>query len=508
MVATATLPVSKIKVRKGHNVRAETNGDPDFVESIRQLGVLVPLIIEQDGDDYYLVAGHRRLDAAQKAGLKEVPITVGGSEDREAVAAAENISRAQLNPVEEARSVERLLESGLTEKGVREVLGVSAKWVTQRKKILAIGDGWHEFIVDGSMTAAELDTLVAVYGVSPEFGDELLAYVKRQIKGGFSVDVGRGYTLDAAAAESKKFRTVGDSHSSGRRQAVTEPGLTKAAKDKLPTLVRKEYGFDYPWQPTWRDADRDRFRAAGVLIEAGDRDGWGGSSVVTDVELYRQVLSEKIENYTPPKKQSAKAAKGKAGETDADRRKREQRQKLNGELKELKAKAADLNHKLGVNLLNKLGTVELTQDVAEWLVTTCAAPSRDYTPQLPALDELAFGGLRYLLPDYQKVEERGKAKRKVTVYGEVAECGKHVKRFLAAAKQPGERVGRLLIVAAAEKYAIDAVVPQSQRWQKSHFRGDEKALARIAKPALPRGLEQTRKQIADVESKLGALKRN
>src|SRR6267154_1309133 len=82
----------------------------ELAESIRGKGVLLPLIVRRDSEGYVLVAGERRWRAAQKAGLRELPVMVREVTDNESfeIALIENIPREDLNPIEEAEAFKRL----------------------------------------------------------------------------------------------------------------------------------------------------------------------------------------------------------------------------------------------------------------------------------------------------------------------------------------------------------------------------------------------------------------
>jgi ParB/RepB/Spo0J family partition protein len=470
--------------------------------------VLVPVIVERDGDDVYLVAGHRRLAAAREAGLKEIPITLqeaaGNGDRRDTVAAAENISRAQLNQVEEAAAVKRLLDSGMTEKGVKDTLGVSARWVTSRKQILEVGEGWHPFIAEGKVSAEELKTLVSLYKVSAPLGDELLRWTKSEQRyGGVRVD---GWAVSQAATAAKgKFWPLGTRQVDWPKLKL-EPEVEKKRK----TLRTVSYGYEEEWRPDFKEADLDRFRAAGVLWESGER-GYHSQSIVTDTELFREVLTEKIQKARPPKKSKAAGAGDEKSGKDESSIKADRKAKRD-EIAGLQAQARDLNHKLGVNLLKGLGTVDPAgDDVSRWIVSALVDSERQqsyYTEPARVFSSTELGGrgLRYVLPDYQRQVEKGKAKKQVTEYDPAGDAGEKAAKWLAGARSAAERIGRLLVCVAAMEYSIDRVLPRSHRCPGTVI-GDRKVLARIVKPHLPRGLEACGKKLEKAEGELAELMR-
>ena len=135
------IAVNQIKVGK-HDKRA-TEEDPEINElaaSIRSLGVLVPLIVEREGDTFHLVSGHRRILAATRVGLSNVPCVVKDSAEARATetAFAENIFRKDLSPIELACAMQDAVVSrGFDVKKLADVFHRSEQWV---RAMLAIWD--------------------------------------------------------------------------------------------------------------------------------------------------------------------------------------------------------------------------------------------------------------------------------------------------------------------------------------------------------------------------------
>jgi ParB family chromosome partitioning protein len=114
MSATLTMvPLAKIKPRPDFNPRREFGDEQmaELVASVKRHGIITPLTLAPDGDGFAIIAGKRRYRAAKAARLKEVPAQVREA-DGEALslAVAENVIRADLNPVEEAEAYHRLLD--------------------------------------------------------------------------------------------------------------------------------------------------------------------------------------------------------------------------------------------------------------------------------------------------------------------------------------------------------------------------------------------------------------
>jgi ParB-like chromosome segregation protein Spo0J len=126
------LALNDIRVRD--NVRELDIEHVDkLARSIALRGVLVPLIVRVIDDGYELVAGYHRIAACRKLDLSDVPVVVRGYEGSSADSAAENVTRKQLTPLEEARAVEAMLGEGYTVDGAAQALGWSRQLVTARE---------------------------------------------------------------------------------------------------------------------------------------------------------------------------------------------------------------------------------------------------------------------------------------------------------------------------------------------------------------------------------------
>jgi ParB family transcriptional regulator, chromosome partitioning protein len=129
----------------------------ELAESIREQGVLQPLIVRAvaTGDAAYeIVAGERRWRAARLAGLTAVPVIVRELTDREALAVAliENLQREDLNPIDQAQSMSRLVEEfGMTHEEIAKALGRSRAGVTNFLRLLELDDGVKQAMVAGTL---------------------------------------------------------------------------------------------------------------------------------------------------------------------------------------------------------------------------------------------------------------------------------------------------------------------------------------------------------------------
>ena len=134
------IPVAEIRPHPA-NVRADVGDVSELAASIREHGLLAPLVVEDLGDGYLLLAGHRRLKAAQRLGLEAVPCIVRPPADRAshlALMLVENLHRADLNPIDQAHAVAALKAMGRTQAEVAKMVGKSGAWVSQRVALLEL----------------------------------------------------------------------------------------------------------------------------------------------------------------------------------------------------------------------------------------------------------------------------------------------------------------------------------------------------------------------------------
>ena len=113
----------------------------ELADSIKQHGIVQPLVVRQKGDSYELVVGQRRLEAARMIGLEKVPVIVKSLKDIEMVQVAliENLQREELNPIEEAEAYKRLVEEfGMTQEELAKVLGRSRPTITNTLRLLSL----------------------------------------------------------------------------------------------------------------------------------------------------------------------------------------------------------------------------------------------------------------------------------------------------------------------------------------------------------------------------------
>ena len=144
----------------------------ELAESIRQFGVLQPLIVQKRKDYYEIIAGERRWRAAKLAGLKEVPVVIRDMSEQEImeISLIENIQRENLNPIEEAAAYKKLLEEfGLKQEEVAERVAKSRTAVTNSMRLLKLDERVQQMVIDGMMTTGHARALLAIEDPEVQF---------------------------------------------------------------------------------------------------------------------------------------------------------------------------------------------------------------------------------------------------------------------------------------------------------------------------------------------------
>ncbi len=157
----------------------------DLVQSVRERGLLQPLLVREVENGYQLIAGERRFRAAQEAELTDVPVIVLEASDRDALELAliENLQREDLNPIEEAEGYQSLIDKfGLTQEQIAERVGKGRATVANALRLLSLPDPVRAMISESRLSTGHAKVLL---GVDIPREQELLA--DRAAKEGLSV---------------------------------------------------------------------------------------------------------------------------------------------------------------------------------------------------------------------------------------------------------------------------------------------------------------------------------
>ncbi|MDP2927916.1 MAG: ParB/RepB/Spo0J family partition protein [Candidatus Omnitrophota bacterium] len=137
----------------------------ELAQSIKEKGVIQPLLVRRKGDNYELIAGERRLRAANSLGLKEIPIIVRDVSDQDSLELAliENIQREDLNPIEEAHAYQHLMDKfQVTQEKISEVLGKARVTITNTLRLLKLPHEIQQEMKKGRISFAHGRTLLEI----------------------------------------------------------------------------------------------------------------------------------------------------------------------------------------------------------------------------------------------------------------------------------------------------------------------------------------------------------
>ncbi|GIM28973.1 chromosome partitioning protein ParB [Clostridium polyendosporum] len=150
------IPLNKIKTNENQPRKYFDNEKiAELSESIKQHGIIQPLILKKEDDVYMIIAGERRWRAAKQIGLKEVPAIIMDINDRELleISLIENIQREDLNPIEEAIAYQRLLNDfQLTQGELSERIGKSRTTITNTMRLLNLDERVQNYIIEGILS--------------------------------------------------------------------------------------------------------------------------------------------------------------------------------------------------------------------------------------------------------------------------------------------------------------------------------------------------------------------
>lgn len=181
------VPIDRIQPNPMQPRRAfAEEGLKELAESFKQNGIMQPLVVTQNGDDFIIIAGERRLRAAKLAGLTELPVVLMNDADdirRLELALIENIQRENLNPIEVAHAFKTLLERcGLSQEQLSERVNKSRSAVTNNLRLLTLPISIQILVRDGKLTEGHARALLSL-----ENERDILDMAEEILKGSWSV---------------------------------------------------------------------------------------------------------------------------------------------------------------------------------------------------------------------------------------------------------------------------------------------------------------------------------
>ena len=164
--ADTSLPLSEITPNKG---QPRKNFDEDALEeltdSIRQNGVLQPILVRKKGNKYEIVAGERRYQASKRAGLEDIPVVIRDISDEDVfkLALIENLQRSDLDPIEEAQGYKTLIDqTGMTQADLGKALSKSRSAIANSLRLLDLPEEVQQLMADRLLSAGHARAILAV----------------------------------------------------------------------------------------------------------------------------------------------------------------------------------------------------------------------------------------------------------------------------------------------------------------------------------------------------------
>lgn len=212
----------------------------DLADSLREHGVLQPLVVRRVDGRFELVAGERRLRAAQSLDWKRVPVQVRDLEDRQTaeLALVENLQRKDLNPIEKAISFERYLRDyDCTQEELAGRVHINRSTVANLVRLLELPEEVKQMVVSGDLTQGHARALLSLPG------DQQTKYAKQVAGEGLSVRKTEQLVQDTVAGpESDSLRVVGEDGVS-RPQPATRSEQLAALEAELATALGTKVGL-------------------------------------------------------------------------------------------------------------------------------------------------------------------------------------------------------------------------------------------------------------------------
>jgi ParB family chromosome partitioning protein len=227
------LPIDQIQ-RSPFQPRVSFNKESlqELADSIRQQGILQPVVVRPKGEGFELVAGERRWRAAQLAGLQEIPAVVKELPDEAAAAIAliENIQREDLNPLEEASALQRLADRfTMTHQQIAEAVGRSRVGVTNMLRLLELAEPVKQWLQEGKLNMGHARAMLTLP-------------TSRQLELGKMI-VARG--LSVRAVEQMAQAAIQDKPATGKsRKDPDVARLEQGLADQLGARVEIQYSRD------------------------------------------------------------------------------------------------------------------------------------------------------------------------------------------------------------------------------------------------------------------------
>jgi ParB/RepB/Spo0J family partition protein len=528
-VETGTLSIRLDRLFVPENVRED---DDEFIarleRSVKARGKIISPVEVIDADpavhgeayDHVLVAGFRRAEVARRLGRDTIPGVYGDAEHEQADRAVENMVRKDLSPYEEAVAIQRVLAEGKSEDQAAELLGMSKQLVTRRVKLLELPDAAQRLIGESTLTLAAVEPMRTIAAANPALLDAVVEFIGEYAEEMAPDDFAhRPLSILMAAVEETEldvFAAPLGEVPLKATEVLPDDEPTQALIAEAGDLHKQLHRFSYNGPHIrFTEAEIDRARAAGVLLEYGEE-----QPLVTDLAMYQdlcrtaiaagvQDLKQQAEERTE-EEQSAVETPGEKDKPARDDERTTLEKKHRAEMRQIAATAHGANLALGDSLRAGLTTVDPDDmDVARFFVYGLLGQDNPNGWARDTVESaIALRGIRFVIGDFRedKTKERKDGSRGALriAYGD---GDKHENqshwlwKYLDGARSAGELYGRALVVIAAEQYASRLVVPSSQQTKPLTWpsRKDTalKALKKLAGPHIAPTLKALEKAITD-----------
>ncbi|MDD4189655.1 MAG: ParB/RepB/Spo0J family partition protein [Eubacteriales bacterium] len=178
----------------------------ELAESIKQHGVVQPIIVKKEGNTYKIVAGERRWRASRLAGLETIPVIIREYSEHELIEIGliENLQRENLNPVEQARAYSRLIEEhNLTQEKIAEAIGKSRSAIANSLRLNKLDDKIKQYLIESKLTEGHARAILSLSG-----REKQIAAADVIVKRGMNVRDAERY-VKAASQKKRKVKKKG-----------------------------------------------------------------------------------------------------------------------------------------------------------------------------------------------------------------------------------------------------------------------------------------------------------
>jgi ParB/RepB/Spo0J family partition protein len=478
--------------------------------------------VHGDAYDYALVAGFHRAEVGRRLSLGVIPGVYGDAQNEHTDRAVENMVRKELNPYEEAIAIKRILDEGKSEDQAAELLGVTKHLVTRRVKLLELPDSAQRLVGDGTLTLATVDPMRTIAQASPALLDAAIEYITEhagELEPDYLTYRPLMLVAEAAATSEQDIFVAPLDEVPLRDQPTLVPQdeATVALVAEAKELHKQLHPFSYG-APNIRftEAETDRARAAGVLLEYGEED-----PLVTDFPVYQdlcrtailagvQALKQQLTEREEVNRETKDETSPKKAEPDDERATLEKQHRR--EMRALAATTHSANLDLGDSLKNGLTVSDpADMNVARFFVFGLLGPdSHSSWANESVVSAIALRGIRFVIADFRedqtKTRKDGSAGALRISYGNGMRHENQsdwLWKYLDGARNAEELYGRALVVIAAEQYASRLVVPGSQQGRPLNWPSHKdialKALTKLAGAHLAPTLKALEKAVAKAE---------